>query len=236
MANQDQKPNKWKEAGYGALQGLQNWVNHTNKPIESYNDIRIARKNAPILAKIGAIEHQDKLQQEKDWNQTRIKTTLEDDARQRDNLARQTTRDERNYEIKTKTLDWKKDDRDRYYELENVKIEAKAKNDERTYKLAEQKQKELERHNGVTEKQQATNEQGRNDRTDKLITGRTNVATIQQGGQTTRANIKTGAEASKVLAAIAASAPAGTTPEQIKAKQDEYLNTLPSDIKAQIPR
>jgi hypothetical protein len=60
---------------------------------------------------------------------------------------------------------------------------------------------------------------------------RKEVANINQGGATSRANVKTAADAAKVLAAIAASAPKGSTPEQIQQKQQAYTDSLPSEIR-----
>jgi len=53
---QNEKGSKWKDAGFGMLQGLNNYLNRTNAPIQSYSEMRKAQKAQPILNKIGMIE------------------------------------------------------------------------------------------------------------------------------------------------------------------------------------
>jgi len=152
---QNEKGSPWRDAGFGALQGVANWLNKTNNPIQNYSDMQKARKSRPVLTKIGIIEGQKKREQDEAYNKARVDTIYADDARQREDMERKRTANDRSYEIRRDTLDWKKEDKEKYYELEDVKIKAKEKNDLRTYEIADRKQKELERHNKATEGQSA---------------------------------------------------------------------------------
>jgi len=100
---------------------------------------------------------------------------------------RKINKDQRDYAIKQGTLDWKKDDRDRYFELEDVKREAKEKNDSRTYELAVRKQSEIERANGVKEGFEKVKETGRTERANIMAGSRKEVAGINQAGASERA-------------------------------------------------
>lgn len=138
----------------------------------TWNERRELDQLIPTLEKDVAMESQNSLRNEQ------ISTIRRDDKRQQDDLSRKLAKDERDYEIKALTLNFKKEDRERYYELEDVKVKAKEKGDQRLYDLAVEKQKEIARHNGVTEKQAATNEEGRNKR-----------ASMTQQGQDRRTQI-----------------------------------------------
>lgn len=65
---------------------------------------------------------------------------------------------------------------------------------------------------------------------------RKEVATINQQGASGRTAQTQASNAAKVLAAIEQSAPKGSTPEQIAAKKQQYLNSLPPDVRALIPQ
>jgi hypothetical protein len=86
--------------------------------------------------------------------------------------------------------------------------------------LLERRIKEIERHNQATEKQAATNEVGRNTR-----------ATNTQTGITARSGMVSADKARGVLASIEKLAPAGSTPEQIEQKRQEYIKTLSPEVR-----
>lgn len=123
-----------------------------------------ARQLSKLLPQIEAARGQEKADQAYTGAEIQQQNVLADNARLTGDLNRKTNKDNRDYDIKTRALDWKKEDRERYYELEDVKLSAKARNDQKTWEAADRKQAEIERHNGVTEKQAATNEGGRNSR------------------------------------------------------------------------
>lgn len=70
---QEEKGSPWRDAGYGALQGVANWLNKTNNPIQSYSDMRKAQKSKPILSKIGMIEGR----QNRDLQQRKIESDIQ---------------------------------------------------------------------------------------------------------------------------------------------------------------
>ena len=152
VQNQQEKPSKWKDMGYGALQGAANWFNHSNQPIQSYSQMRTERKNAPIIAQIGAIEHQRKERADLAWRRAQEVNVLDQPVSREEERLRKIRKDNRDYDIKVNTLDWKKEDRDRYYELEDIKQKALERKDQNTYDVADRKEKELERHNKASEK------------------------------------------------------------------------------------
>lgn len=140
----------WKESlalgGVGAGAGALN---------RTWNEQRQLNQLIPTLEKDAKQETQNSLRNEQ------ISTIRRDDARGQSELLRKQDKDARDYSIKQLTLNFKKEDRDRYYELEDIKQAAKVKQDQKTYDLAVQKQKELERHNGVTEQDADLNREGR---------------------------------------------------------------------------
>lgn len=171
----------------------------------------------------------EKQKQARDLRDAQIRDSLakpedRDEERKRKKLA-----DDHRYEMQGKTLDWKKEDREEYYRLEEVKMAAKDKNDERTYNLAERKQKEIERNNKavITSREKIANE---GNKTKIAIAGGNQVAAAG------RQDAKSADEAAKVLAAIRLNAPQGTTEEQIQQKQQAYLGTLRPEIRSKIPQ
>lgn len=155
---QTEKGSKWKDAGFGALQGVLNYVNHTNQPIQSYSEMKKAQKAAPILNKIGMLEHRDKLQQEKDWTNTRIATTIEDDLRQREDLKRKLDKDAatvKYWERKADTADFKAATAADLIALRDKWATSKDVNDKRRLDLVE---KEMENRNIRSDKDRASRE------------------------------------------------------------------------------
>lgn len=88
-------------------------------------------------------------------------------------LERKIVNDERNYQHKVDTLNWRKEDREEYLRLEQVKQEAKTRNDDRTYELAVRKQTEIERNN-------VASEEGKTKRTEMIVTGQKERQASQQ--------------------------------------------------------
>jgi len=154
--NLGQKPNKWKEAGYGALQGAANFLTHQNNPIQSYNDVRIGRKNAPILAKIGAIEHQQEFKGKQAHEKALTDTIYADDLRQRDELLRKRDKDAAVGEYQTNLINLGKEKADNIKAYRDQIIDLKTRgadqNDARI-KILQKRIDEQVRHNKVTEGQ-----------------------------------------------------------------------------------
>ena len=147
-----------------------------------------------------------------------------DNLRQDADLIRKRNKDIRDAEIRRDTLDWKKEDRDRYYDLEQIKQDAREAKDEKTYNLAVQRQEELKRHNLQTEGQAATNEVGRMARA-----GQT------QAGATTRAQINSADKARGVIASIDKMVIAGTVDAaDAEAKKAAFLQTLTPEVRKQL--
>lgn len=65
--------------------------------------------------------------------------------------ARKTAADKARLEMQEKTLNFKKDDRDRYFELEGLKLDARKAGDERKAQQFERQQTEIERRNRANE-------------------------------------------------------------------------------------
>lgn len=74
---------------------------------------------------------------------------------------------------------WKQEDRSKWLELQTKKAEARAEHDSTMEDIYQQRQDEIERHNGATEKQQSTNESGR---TDRLATQQKTILERLQNG------------------------------------------------------
>lgn len=103
--------------------------------------------------------------------------------RESDNKRLQEKSD-RDYEMKTRTLDWKKEDRDRYYDLEDVKQKARERKDEATFKMAERKQAEIEKNNVANresrEKIAGLNQDGQDRRTQARIEAQKAITDLQE--------------------------------------------------------
>lgn len=203
----------WKQAlllgGVGAGAGFVN---------KSWNERRAAEAALPGL--IDAEQRAGQMVNQKFARDDKTRDNLRQDA----NLIRQREKDLRDAKIRRDTLDWKKEDRDRYYELEQIKQDAREAKDEKTFQLASERQRELERHNKVTEGQAAKNE-----------TGRMARAGMTQANQTARAQINSADKARGVLASIDKMIVAGTVDaETAEAKKAEFLRTLTPEVRQQL--
>ena len=107
----------------------------------------------------------DVLQQNADTNALKVKSQAE--------------QNQRNYELKVKTQDWKEADRREYYQLEQQKQAALQSQNDRLYELSVRRQQEIENQNDIKNKQAATNESGRNARNVNSVAGAMNRAQIQ---------------------------------------------------------
>lgn len=151
------KPSKWKDFGFSLLSGLNNYLNGAREN-RSYSEIKRDRRVAQIAPQVELLRQQKKREQEAQEQRlnTRVKTAqaanLEAQPGDRDaERERKIIKDIRDYEIRTRTADWKEEDRKKYWEWEAVKNEAKVRNDDRNYELAVRKQQELERANKAKE-------------------------------------------------------------------------------------
>ncbi len=161
-----QKPSKWsgfKDVGIGIVQGLNNAINNRNDPIIPHSEVVKQRKLGQIMPQLEMLDAEDARKR----NETKFKgDEAYRDAQTKNLLAQPEDRDlerqrkidadTRRYDIQKNTLDWKKEDRDQFYELEDIKNKAREKHDEETFKRADARQKELERHNKITEGQKDT--------------------------------------------------------------------------------
>lgn len=233
---QTEKGSKWKDAGFGALQGVLNYVNHTNQPIQSYSEMKKAQKAAPILNKIGMLEHRDKLQQEKDWTNTRIATTIEDDLRQRDDLKRKLDKDAatvKYWERKADTADFKAATAADLIALRDKWATSKDVNDKRRLDLVE---KEMENRNIRAEKANTSREKIAG----MQIGSREKIAGQQIGSQMQRQQISI--QAQKTLKEMELASKAGNLERaaqlkadlaKLKAQYDEFGVDAEGNVKTQ---
>lgn len=63
-AGQIVKKSPWKNAWFGALQGLRNGLNNTNEPVVSWDEMKRDKRVAPIAAKVGMLRDQKKRRQQ----------------------------------------------------------------------------------------------------------------------------------------------------------------------------
>lgn len=120
--------------GVGAGAGVAN---------RSWNEQRQAQAQLPELRNRVA------QQQQSAYNKARnADLTARPELRAKE-IARKAESDKRAADLRQLTLDWKKDDRDKYYQLEQEKMDAAEARDERRYQQAERRQAEIERNNRV---------------------------------------------------------------------------------------
>lgn len=103
----------------------------------------------------------------------------------------------RKVDLQEQTLDWKKEDRDRYFELEDIKQKAKDSNNERMYNLAVKRQLELERNNKATEA-------GRNARAQMSQTGQDRRAQLNNAAKSELERFKAAQKSGDMAAQAAA--------------------------------
>lgn len=221
IQNSQQKPNAWKDFGFGALQGLNNFLNNSNAPIQSYNDVRIARKNAPILSQIRAIEGQRGEQRKAEYEVARTKEIFNKNE-DRD-LDRQFRYDkleiDKEYKGNLVTLGKQKADDVKVYReaIIDLKNQGVRQGDERI-KALNKRIDETIRHNQATESQQKINEEGRNSRNTELITGRKEIAAAQIGSQMQRQQISI--QAQKTLKEMELASKSGNLERAAQLKAD----------------
>lgn len=185
---------------------------------KGWNEQRAAEAALPGLIDAEQAAGQ-RVQRQRAWDDKQ-----QDNRLQQADFLRKRENDARNYEIKIRTLDWKKEDRDRYYELEGIKQDARERKDEKTYNLAVRRQEEIERHNLKAEGQAATKEVGR-----MVRAGQT------QAGATTRAQIKSGDDARKMLLTIDRIAQTdGLNPAEVEERKKQFLQSLTPEVRKQL--
>lgn len=148
-----------------------------------------------------------------------------DDALKLADMERKRQASAKRAEIAEKTLDWKKEDRDRYYELEQDKEDAKASNNQRAYDLALRKQVELEKYHKDS------------------IASREKVAQMQVTAANTRSANSIAAANSRSTVTnsrqAAATVPyirnqallSGATPTEAEQQVKNFINSLPEGIR-----
>jgi hypothetical protein len=194
------KTNKFLDALYIAGQAAGNIFDTTDdfQPIERLGDAQKRRKDASAMQRIQIRNARQKAEQESAQRQAETDGLIQKPIIARQELERKQQKDDRDYEIKTKTLDWKKEDRDQYYDLEDIKLKAREKHDEETFKRADAKQKELETYHKALigergadrtsrEKIAGLSEAGRTRRTQLAIAARKTLTEFQEAQRSGRA-------------------------------------------------
>ena len=154
------KSSPWKDLGAALIQAGNNHFNNKNEPIRTWGEIQRDKRVAPLAAKLALVRDAKKARMDAETNAARLglinqqaKTIPIDDELKALDIERKRTADDRKYEIQTRTQTWKEADRAEYWKQEEIKQEAIRRKDTATVRLAEARQKELERHNLVTERQ-----------------------------------------------------------------------------------
>lgn len=88
---------------------------------------------------------------DRDYRQKQIDYLAIKPEQQQQEIDRKIAKDKADLDLKVKTLNWKREDRDRYFELEEMKQQARQANDDKKFELAVRKQAEIERANGAKE-------------------------------------------------------------------------------------
>jgi hypothetical protein len=160
LKNMEVKSSPWKDFGAALIQAGNNHFNNKNEPIRTWGEIQRDKRVAPLAAKLALVRDAKKTRMDAEINAARLglinqqaKTIPIDDELKAIDIERKRTADDRKYEIQTRTQTWKEADRAEYWKQEEIKQEAIRRKDTATIKLAEARQKELERHNLVTEGQ-----------------------------------------------------------------------------------
>lgn len=139
------KMKPWQDALFKGATIFSNMMNPNNQlPVQGYGR---AKHNQGVQRAYDQYAPQRKLEETRQGDVARqsvINDRETDNTRMQSDLQRKTDEGNRKYEMQVKTLDWKKEDKDRYRDLEDLKYEAKNKNDKRNYDLAVQKQKAIE--------------------------------------------------------------------------------------------
>lgn len=175
-------------------------------------------KLAQLLPQYENAANIDKNELEKKYRQAQVEATQQKPIIDRYKADTAALKAERDYQIKVATLDWKKEDRDRYYELEEIKRVAREKNDERNYRLADRKQKEIERNNKIIDENR-----------DLDRTSREKVAGMSQAGQDRRTQLTI--DARRTLAEYEAAQKAGLLDKANEAR--EKLARLKAELDGQ---
>lgn len=200
LQSRPRKEKAWKEAVFLGLQALDKvFSDRPNpEPIRLLRDVQQDKRIAEAGRTLSAVEAKQKAEQDAAWRKAQTQNIYDDNLRQQEELQRKRQKDERDYEIKTKTLDWKKEDRDQYYELEDIKLKAREKRDEETFKRADAKQKELEEYHKALigerkadrtsrEKIAGMSEAGRTRRTQLAIDAKKALTEFQEAQRSGRA-------------------------------------------------
>lgn len=177
------------------------------------NQMNLAKLLPQYEQQYGMEQQRDKDELQRQQMQANITGAIERPRIARQESERKAAQDARNFEIKERTLNWKKEDRDRYFELENDKLAARERGDEQKAKQFERKQAEIERNNRA------------------VVESREKIAGMREGGQDRRsalqrqmqeklAQMRTDAQQGRQEAAIQAQ-------KELKAMEQEYKALTP---------
>ncbi|MDL5055902.1 hypothetical protein [Geitlerinema calcuttense] len=136
------------------------------------NEIALASLTPKYQQQYGLEQQRDVDELNRQKSQAAIDELTMRPVLRRKEIERKALADQRRNEMAQMTLDWKKEDRDRFYELEEQKQAARERKDETAVRQFERKQAEIERANRAREKQNADNEAGRNQRAGLAEAGR----------------------------------------------------------------
>jgi hypothetical protein len=186
---------------------------------KEYEEYRRDRDVAKIDAEIGKTGQEIDADIGRQFKNAQIRNIAEDNERQLKNLERQTEADKQRFAYwarKADQGDLKLANDQELLEMRDRWMNTKNENDKRRLDLVE---KEM---------------QNRMERSDKDRQARLDIAGIRESGQNARTLITSADRARATLTAIEKNAPEGATPEQIKAKKDEFLRTLSPEIRKQL--
>lgn len=186
---------------------------------KEYEEYRRDRDVAKIEQQIGQTGQEIDADIGRQFKNAQIRNIAEDNERQQKELERKIRADEQRFEYwarKADQGDLKLANDQELLEMRDRWMNAKNENDKRRLDLVE---KEM---------------QNRMERADKDRQARLDIAGMRESGQNTRTLITSADRARATLAAIEKNAPEGATPEQIKAKKDEFIRTLSPDVRRQL--
>lgn len=229
----------WKDgllkAGQIFSNALQQTLNKENPQLVPVQGLGRQMHNQGVqraLEKLTPLQQQQSIAQNSRLRKAQIADALAKPGDRDAERQRKIEKDQNDYDLRKWTLDFKKEDRDRFYELEEVKRIAKEKNDQRTYDLAVRKQSEIERANGVKESFEVVKEAGRKERAEIMAGSRESVANINQAGANYRAQVKSADDARKTMQAIEAQgAKEGRSPSDIETAKQRFAQSLSPEVR-----
>lgn len=189
-----------------------------------YEQMKRDRDVAKVDAQVGQVQEDRSKNIESEYKQAQTKNVEAMPADRDAERARKQADADRKDAFNRLTFDFKKEDREKYWEAEEAKRSALERKDMRTYDFWVRKQDEIERANKVRESQTAENEKGRNKR-----------AGLSSGTKTTLAQAKNHQQAASTIESIRSQgAKNNKTDEEIDAAVTRFKNNLPESIRNQL--